>query len=144
MHTIVQSLWGRVCRGARADTRGLNLWRACLTVLVLGGCTEAEVLKIPVVYVVAGRVLDPATSPVLGIAGARVFVDTAPDVTPVTSDADGNFVLQGVPNGVHRLRVELAGRRGVLSGETLLKARLTCRRVSLAVEPADLMDGLAG
>jgi len=113
--TIVQSLWSGVCSGAWADARGLTLWRACLTVLVLGGCTEAEVLKIPVVYVVAGRVLDPATSPVLGIAGARVFVDTAPDVTPVTSDADGNFVLQGVPDGVHRLRVELAGRRTTLT-----------------------------
>ena len=34
---------------------------------------------------------------------------------PVTSDADGNFVLQGVPDGVHRLRVELAGRRTTLT-----------------------------
>ena len=112
---IVQSLWGRVMSGVRADARGLTLWRACVTLLLLGGCTEAEVLKIPVVYVVAGRVLDPATSPALGIAGARVFVDTAPDVQSVTSDADGNFVLQGVPDGVHRLRVELAGRRTTLT-----------------------------
>ena len=33
----------------------------------------------------------------------------------VTSDADGNFVLQGVPDGVHRLRVELTGRRTTLT-----------------------------
>jgi len=112
---IVQSLWSVLGGGAWADTRGLTLWRACVTLLLLGGCTEAEVLKIPVVYVVAGRVLDPATSPVEGIAGARVFVDTAPDVQSVTSDADGNFVLQGVPDGVHRLRVELAGRRTTLT-----------------------------
>jgi hypothetical protein len=112
---FVQSLWGRVGGGLRADTRGLNLWRACVTLLVLGGCSEAEVLKIPVVYVVAGRVLDPATSPVEGIAGAHVTVDTAPDVVAATSDADGNFVLQGVPDGVHRLRVDLAGRRTTLT-----------------------------
>ena len=118
VHTIVQSLWSRVRGGARADARGLTLWRACVTVALayaLGGCTEAEVLKIPVVYVVAGRVLDPTTSPVEGIAGARVTVDSAPDVLAVTSDADGNFVLQGVPDGVHRLRVELAGRRTTLT-----------------------------
>src|SRR5215203_3063399 len=113
--TFVQSLWSRGLRGVRADARGLTLWRACVTLLLLGGCTEAEVLKIPVVYVVAGRVLDPATSPVEGIAGARVLVDTAPDVQAVTSDADGNFVLQGVPDGVHRLRVELSGRRTTLT-----------------------------
>jgi hypothetical protein len=75
---IVQSLWSVIGGSAWADARGLTLWRACVTLVLLGGCTEAEVLKIPVVYVVAGRVLDPATSPVLGIAGARVFVDTAP------------------------------------------------------------------
>jgi len=115
---FVQALWNGERRTVRADARRRDLWRACVTLLVaivLGGCSEAETIRIPVVYVVAGRVLDPATSPVEGIAGAKVSVDTDASVMPVTSDADGNFVVQGVPNGVHRLRVELAGRRTTLT-----------------------------
>lgn len=114
---------GAVRPAARAP-RGPNLWRARITRAVLAfaaasalaGCDGgAKGLTIPVVYVVAGRVLDPTTSPIAGIAGARLSVDTAPFVRPVTSDADGNFVLQGVPAGVHRLRAELAGRRTTLT-----------------------------
>ena len=112
---LVQSLSGIPWVGAHADARGLYLWRACVTLLVLGGCSEAETVKIPVVYVVAGRVLDPATSPVEGIPGAKVSVETDAGVMPVTTDADGNFVLQGVHSGVHRLRAELAGRRTTLT-----------------------------
>jgi hypothetical protein len=111
-------LWNGERRTVRSDARRRDLWRACVTLLVaavLGGCSEAETIHIPVVYVVAGRVLDPATSPVEGIAGAKVSVDTDASVMPVTTDADGNFVVQGVPNGIHRLRVELAGRRTTLT-----------------------------
>jgi hypothetical protein len=83
---------------------------------LLAGCSnEAEDLVIPLVYVAAGRVVDPTTDPITGIAGARVTVDDAPQVLAVTSDAEGNFILQGVPRGTHRLRVELAGRVTTLS-----------------------------
>jgi hypothetical protein len=67
------------------------------------------------VYVVAGRVVDPTASPIAGVAGATVQVETDPSVPAVTSDADGNFILQGVPAGAHRLRAELAGRRTTLT-----------------------------
>lgn len=106
------------------DAGGRNLWRAritsglfgCLALLSALGCGGgAKGLTIPVVYVVAGRVIDPATSPVAGVPGARVSVETAPGVQPVTSDADGNFVLQGLAPGVHRLRAELSGRRTTLT-----------------------------
>ena len=72
---FVQSVWNPERGAAQADARRRDLWRACVTLmvaLVLGGCSEAETLRIPVVYVVAGRVLDPATSQVEGIAGAKV------------------------------------------------------------------------
>src|SRR5262245_25797098 len=112
------SLCGMTFTRAEADARRLHLWRACVTLgvaIVLGGCSEAEDLRIPVVYVVAGRVLDPATSPVEGIPGARVSVDTDQGVMPVTTDADGHFVLQGVHDGVHRLRAGLTGGRTTLT-----------------------------
>jgi hypothetical protein len=109
---------------ARPDAAGTNLWRARITrgllaglVLVLAaGCGGgAKTLVIPIVYVVGGRVLDPTTSPIAGVPGARVSVETAPLVQPVTTDADGNFILQGVPAGIHRLRADLAGRRTTLT-----------------------------
>jgi hypothetical protein len=109
-------VWSRLLAAARPAAGGPNLWRACVTLLLLAGCGGgAKPLVVPIVYVVAGRVLDPTTSPVAGVAGARVSVDGVPLVQPVTSDADGNFVLQGVPAGVHRLRAELAGRRTTLT-----------------------------
>jgi hypothetical protein len=134
MRGIVQSLCIGVRTPAQADARGLTLWRACVTLAVvgvLGGCTEATTLTIPVVYIVAGRVLDPATSPVEGIPGARVFVDSAPQVASVTTDADGNFVLQGVPDGVHRLRAELTGRRTTLTYDFVVRKNVADALVPL-------------
>src|SRR5687768_3774976 len=56
----------------------------------------------------------PATASVVGtvfdsirirpLAGARVRVDTSSLFT--TTDADGKFLLQGVPAGMHELRIE--------------------------------------
>ena len=81
-----------------------------LGALTLGCDGGAETIFVPVVYVVAGRVADPTQSPIAGVAGARVIVETAASVGAATSDANGDFILQGVPLGTHRLRVELAGR----------------------------------
>jgi len=90
-------------------TRGLA---AGLLTLAAAGCGGgATELTIPVVYVVGGRVVDATTSPISGIAGATISAETDPSVVAVTSDADGNFVLQGLPAGVHRLRATLPGRR---------------------------------
>ena len=114
----VQPLWSCFTGREHAVSPRASLWRACVTLLVavvLGGCSEAEVLKIPLVYVVGGRVLDPTTSPVSGIVGAKVTVETDPTLGAATTDADGNFILQGVPDGVHRLRVEFPGRRTTLT-----------------------------
>jgi hypothetical protein len=76
-----------------------------------GACGDNNDLLIPTVYLVAGQVGDPTSNPLTPIPGARVWVETEPDVPSVTSDADGNFVLHGVSPGVHRLRAELPGRR---------------------------------
>lgn len=93
------------------------LWRRRITLLAAGalavafGCGDgARTIFVPIAYVVAGRVADPTQSPIAGIAGARVVVETAGGVAAVTSDANGDFILQGVPPGTHRLRAELAGR----------------------------------
>jgi hypothetical protein len=108
----VQSVWSR----AGSVRPGRTLWQACVTLVLLAGCGGgAKPLVIPIVYIVAGRVLDPTTSPVLGLAGARVSVEGEPLVQTVTTDADGNFILQGVPAGVHRLRAELPGFRATLT-----------------------------
>jgi hypothetical protein len=111
-------------RGPCCGAGGHGVWRARLAralapaalALALGGCGGgARDLTIPIVYVVAGRVVDPTTSPIAGLAGASVQLETDPAVRPVTSDADGNFILQGVPAGTHRLRANLAGRRVTLT-----------------------------
>jgi hypothetical protein len=83
--------------------------------LLASGCDEAQQLMIPTVYVVAGQVGDPTSNPFTPLAGATVVVETAPEVSSVQADADGNFILQGVPLGTHRLRAELAGRRTTIS-----------------------------
>jgi hypothetical protein len=110
---------------ARVDGAGWarrrTVWRSRLTplaallvglvVALAAGCGDgARTILVPVAYVVAGRVADPTPSPIAGIAGARVTVETAPGVAAVTSDTNGDFILQGVPPGTHRLRAELAGR----------------------------------
>ncbi|MEP7028730.1 MAG: carboxypeptidase-like regulatory domain-containing protein [Candidatus Eisenbacteria bacterium] len=100
------------------------VWRAritrgalALSIAVFGGIGAsgcgggAKDLTIPVVYVVGGRVVDATTSPISGLAGATVGVDGEPRIRGVTSDADGYFVLQGLPAGLHRLRADLPGRR---------------------------------
>jgi len=102
-----------------------GVWRGRLGALGLAlalglggaaGCGKgATELHIPLVYVVAGRVVDPTTSPIAGVPGATVEVETDLHVMAVTSDADGNFILQGVPAGTHRLRADLAGRRTTLT-----------------------------
>lgn len=83
--------------------------------LALGACDGARDILVPTVYLVAGRVADPTSSPFTALPGATVSVETAPQVASVTTDADGNFVLHGVPAGTHRLRATLAGRVPAIS-----------------------------
>jgi hypothetical protein len=108
------SLWrGRVASAALALAWGVL---GIGTALGLAGCgDEAEDLVIPTVYVAAGRVVDPTTDPISGISGARVSVDTDAEVSAVTTDADGYFVLAGVKAGTHRLRAEVPGYVPTLS-----------------------------
>ncbi len=108
-----RTLWRRRITPA---TRARAVLGFALAAAVAAGCGDgAGTIFVPTVYVVAGRVADPTASPIAGIAGARVVVESAPRVAAVTSDADGNFVLQGVPPGTHRLRAELAGRVSTIS-----------------------------
>lgn len=83
--------------------------------LILGSCGGPDALVIPTVYLIAGRVVDPTTSPFAALPGARVWVETDPTVAAVTTDVDGEFVLHGVPSGTQRLRVEMAGRVTTIS-----------------------------
>jgi hypothetical protein len=79
--------------------------------LAAAGCGGgAEEIAIPVVYLVAGQVADPTQNPIEPLPGARVYVQTANEVPAEISDADGLFVLQGLPPGTHRLVAELDGR----------------------------------
>lgn len=88
---------------------------AALLLPLLGmACGQgANQILIPTVYLVGGKVADPTSNPITPLAGARVWVETAPEVSDVTSDANGVFLLHGVPPGVHRLRAELPGRRSM-------------------------------
>jgi len=79
--------------------------------LGVSACDEAGPVPIPTLYLVGGQVADPTTSPFAALPGATVRVETAPEVAAVTTDADGIFLIHGVPAGVHRLRAELPGRR---------------------------------
>ncbi len=88
----------------------LTLFAAGVAALALGCGDGARTIFVPVAYVVAGRVADPTQSPIAGIVGARVVVETSTQVAAATSDGNGDFVLRGVPPGTHRLRAELAGR----------------------------------
>lgn len=83
--------------------------------LVVGACGGAEDILVPTVYLVAGRVADPTSSPFTPLPGATVSVETAPQVAPVTTDANGDFLLHGVPAGIHRLRATLPGRVTAIS-----------------------------
>jgi hypothetical protein len=104
---------------ARLGSPGALAAAALGLALAVGGPTGcdkgATEIHVPVVYVVAGRVVDPTTSPIAGVPGATVEVETDPAIPAVLSDADGNFILQGVPTGTHRLRADLAGRRTTLT-----------------------------
>ncbi len=103
----VWRLCRRVCSPPLA-VFGTFLLGATLAVC-LSGCDDADTIFVPVVYVVAGRVVDPTTSPIDGVPQVRVVVETAPSVGAVISDANGDFILQGVPPGTHRLSAELPG-----------------------------------
>src|SRR5689334_16702413 len=72
-----------------------------------GGATE---IVVPTVYLIAGRVVDPTTSPFTALAGVRVWVETDPGVAAVTTDASGDFIIHGVSSGNQRVRAELPGR----------------------------------
>jgi len=115
---------------AAAAARHCTVWRARITVCALalaalaGGCSDAETIFVPTVYVVAGRVADPTTSPIAGVPGARLVVETAPNVVAVTSDANGDFVLQGVPPGTHRVRADLAGHVSTITYDFVVAANV--------------------
>ncbi len=99
-------MWrGRI--GAAVLVAGIAGVAAALSSGCGGGATE---VPIPIVYVVAGEVSDPTSSPLTPIEGATVRVETAAQVVAVTTDAEGVFILQGVPEGKHRLRAEFPGR----------------------------------
>ncbi len=91
---------------------------------LLGGCSDAETIFVPTVYVVAGRVADPTQSPIAGVPGARLTVETAPDVADVTSDVNGDFILQGVPPGTHRVRADLAGHVSTITYDFTVAANV--------------------
>ncbi len=100
--------WARTVWHARVTRASV----AAAIALALAGCGGgAKDLTIPIVYVVGGRVVDATTSPISGVAGATISVENEPLIRGVTSDADGYFVLQGLPAGVHRLRADRSGRR---------------------------------
>jgi hypothetical protein len=93
--------------------------------LWMGACGEVTPPPIPTLYLLAGKVVDPTTNPFTPLAGARVSVETAPQVAAVTSDADGVFLLHGVPEGEQRLRAELAGYRVSVSIGVPVSANVT-------------------
>lgn len=88
-----------------------------LLLLATGCGGGAEEIVIPQVYLLAGQVVDPTESPLVPLPGAVVAVQTAPQVAPVIADADGFFVLQGLPPGRHRLIADLEGRITTISIE---------------------------
>jgi hypothetical protein len=91
----------------------------------VAGCGDgAGTILVPDAYIVAGRVVDPTTSPIAGLPGATVLVETASIVQAVTSDSEGNFILQGVPPGLHRLRATLPGRVPTISADLLVGANI--------------------
>jgi hypothetical protein len=106
---------------SRVKTCGLALGGVAV---LLGGCSDAETLLVPTVYVVAGRVADPTTNPITGIPGARVYVETSSTPVAVTSDANGDFLLQGVPPGTHRLRADLPGYVSTMSYDFVVAANV--------------------
>jgi hypothetical protein len=75
----------------------------------------ADTLVIPTVYLIAGRVADPTSNPFTPLPGARVWVETDPTVAAVTTDANGDFIIHGVPGGTQRLRAEMPGRVSSIS-----------------------------
>ncbi len=91
---------------------------------IVGGCSDAETIFVPTVYVVAGRVADPTQNPIAGVPGARLTVETAPDVADVTSDSNGDFILQGVPPGTHRLRADLPGHVSTITYDFVVAANV--------------------
>jgi hypothetical protein len=103
---------------------------ALLATALAGGCGDSG-FTIPTVYLVGGKVVDPAANPAAPIAGARVLVETAPGVAAVTTAADGIFLLHGLPAGTHRLRVEAPGRVPTLSTDLVITDNLVGALVPL-------------
>ncbi|HEV8480338.1 MAG TPA: carboxypeptidase-like regulatory domain-containing protein [Candidatus Eisenbacteria bacterium] len=97
--------------------RLVSLLSGCLALaFALASCGGgAEEIVVPTVYLIAGRVADPTTSPFTALEGVRVWVETAPEVAAVTTDANGDFIIHGVPAGNQRLRAEFPGRVPSLS-----------------------------
>ena len=110
----------------RSRAKVLGALLAFATALVAAGCGHgAKDLTIPVVYIVSGKVVDPTSSPLNPLAGATVTVETGSGVSVATSDANGVFILQGVPPGEHRLRAQLAGCRATLSAGITIARNVT-------------------
>ena len=105
----------RLSRLKDLSTRSVITVLVALSALLSPGCDSANELMIPTVFLVAGQVADPTTDPFTGLVGATVSVETALTVPVATTDAEGNFILQGLPPGSHRLVARLAGRRTTLS-----------------------------
>ena len=124
-----------------AHTRSV-LATLLLVLAVVGGCSDATTIYVPVVYVVAGRVADPTQSPIAGVPGARVYVETASTVQAVTSDANGDFILQGVPPGTHHLRADLPGHVSTISYDFVVAANVVDALVPIFT-PAQIDSVLA-
>jgi len=103
--TVQRQRWQRTLRWTGlALLAALALWAA-----LLGGWWLWEHRPLPPPGTVKGQVVDLSGAPV---PGAVVTVEGFDQIRTI-SQADGSFVLPGVPGGTRWIRVELPGHAGV-------------------------------